>query len=152
MLEPGRGPVDAGERLAATRPHHRDPRARGRELPLDLGRRARGVEGHDRGTRPQRRQVRHHVEPVVGGQERHPVVGLHPQADEPGPQLARLAAELAVGGRVAPVEEGDGVVGVRVDDRGQVHATSAAHSRHRTPLRPRSAISKAVGISCRYGE
>ena len=85
VLEPGPRPVDTGERLAAAGPDHRDPSAGGRDLPLELGRRAGRVERHDRGPGPQRRQVRHHEEPVVGGHQGHPVAGLDPEADEPGP-------------------------------------------------------------------
>ena len=58
---------------------------------------------------------------------RRDIARLQTEAHQATPQVRHLLAELPVGGGLAPRDHRDGVVGVGVDDRGQVHDPSVHH-------------------------
>ena len=111
----------------------------------DLGNRAGRVDRHGHASRAEHGEVRHDEVPVVGRQDADPVARLEAQLRQPGPEPRRLLAQLPVG-RPAPArDQGDGVVRVRLDDRGEVHSCAVHHTpRHRLPI-PRSRPGSAGG-------
>ena len=109
-----------------------------RELALELGGRAERVERDRDEAGAEHGQVRHHEVPVVGADDRDPVAGLEPEADQPAPERRDLRAQLAVGRRAAPADQGDGVVGVGLDDRRQVHGRRVEHITGRSRRRASS--------------
>jgi hypothetical protein len=91
------------------------------ELPLELARRAQRVERNGDGAGAEHREVGGNEVPVVGADDADAVTRVDAEPDEPGPQAADLLAELAVGGGAPPADQGGGVVGMGVDDRGEIH-------------------------------
>ena len=115
------GAVERGHGRLAARPGDHGAGADGRELTLDLGQRARGVQRHGHEPGAEDGQVRHDEVPVVGGHDADAVAGLEAQRRQTASQAGHLTAQVAVGRGLAAGQQGHRRVRVGVDDRGQVH-------------------------------
>ena len=125
------GAVERGHGRLAARPGDHGAGADGRELTLDLGQRARGVQRHGHEPGAEDGQVRHDEVPVVGGHDADAVAGLEAQRRQTAPQARHLTAQVAVGRGLAARQQGHRRVGVGVDDRGQVHLGQSSTGGHR---------------------
>ena len=102
--------------------HHRG--AHGAYFPLDLGRRAGGVERHGDGAEAQRGEVGDHELATVGAHERDAVAFGDAECSESAANMADLLAQFAVGRRLTAVDDCHPIRVVRVDDVREIHDDS----------------------------
>ena len=119
-----RGAVD----LAPARAPGRSDDHRGRldrlDLAHELGSRAERVQRDHDAADPEHGEIRDDERGVVGAEQADPIAGAEPPSDEAASKRRDLLTELAVRRRRAPAHERDGVVGMRLDDLGQIHVRS----------------------------
>ena len=107
------------------------------ELVLELARRAGGIERNGDEAGAERGEVRRDEVPVGAAQDADTIAGLEAEADEPRSKARDLLTQRLVGGRAAAAEQRHVVVGMSVENAGQVQ---------RTPILPPPATKGQPGI------